>query len=253
MTFKFVTGEPALLTGKALVIADLHLGAERDYRAAGMSMPSQTAAIEARITGLLRRTKARRLIILGDVKHRVPGISFQEEREVPAFINRLNRKASVEVVPGNHDGWLARLCPEVTIHPSGGVMLGDFWLCHGHAWPPAEALNAEAIVIGHNHPQVEFVDRLGKAWRERIWVRTNINHKPLRNRYKKLPKNVPELIIMPAFSPLIGGWAVNKAGDWKTQHRNTPEGMGPLTRSADIRHARAFLLDGTFLGGVSNI
>ncbi len=249
MTLKFITGEPALLIGKALVIADLHIGAERDYRAAGISMPSRTQDVQDRIESLLRKTKASRLIILGDVKHRVPGASFQEEKEVPTFLSKLAHKASVEVVPGNHDGGLARLSPDIAVHPSEGIMVGGLWLSHGHAWPPAEALKAEAIIIGHNHPQVEFRDRLGKVWRERVWVRASINPKALRSRYKKLPKKFPGLVLMPAFSPLVGGWAVNKPND----EGELVGGLGPVTKCADIRHAKVFLLDGTLLGEVSRI
>ena len=249
MPLKFITGEPALLISRSLVIADLHLGAEHDYRAAGIMMPSRTQDMQASIESLLRKTKASRLIIIGDVKHRVPGTSFQEEKEVPTFLSKLAHKTSVEVVPGNHDGGLARLSPDVVMRPSEGTMLGGFWLCHGHAWPPAEALKAEAIIIGHNHSQVEFCDRLGKVWREKVWVRTELKRKPMSAHYKKLPKKLPGLILMPAFNPLVGGWAVNKPND----EGELVGGLGPITKCADIGHALAYMLDGTFLGEVGGL
>ncbi len=44
---------------------------------------------------------------------------------------------------------------------------------------------------------------------------------------------------MPAFSDLVGGFAVNRAD-------RRP--LGPVLRSADMEKAKAILLDGTFLG-----
>lgn len=267
MQLKFITGEPALLMGRSLVIADLHLGAEHDYRAAGIRMPSRTQEVQGEIEALIRKTRAERLIILGDVKHKVPGISFQEEREVPEFLSRLAKctglrpderliegkrsrhTISIEVVPGNHDGWLAKLCPGITVHSSEGMMLGGFYLSHGHAWPGKEALGAEAIIMGHNHPQVEFIDRLGHSWRERVWIRAPLSRKMLSIHYSKLPKHLPDFLLMPAFSRLVGGWAANRLDD----KGRLVGGLGPITRCADIKRALAYMLDGTFLGEVSKI
>lgn len=249
MKLDFVTGEPALMIGNTMVIADLHLGAEYDYRTAGIKMPSQTPKVEERLMRLLNETKVKRLLILGDVKHRVPGSSFQEEREVPSFLSRLSRKVDVEVLPGNHDGGLAKLSPNIKIHPSEGILLDGFYLSHGHAWPGKNALNADAIIIGHNHPQVEFSDRLGKIWRERIWLRTSITAKKLKVHYKNIPKHTPDLILMPSFSELVGGWCVNRKDD----EGRLVGGLGPITKCADIKHALAYMIDGTFLGEVSRI
>jgi putative SbcD/Mre11-related phosphoesterase len=249
MELNFVTGEAALAIGKALVIADLHIGAEHDYRAAGITMPSRTGDAEKKLIGLVETAKAKRLIILGDVKHRVPGASFQEEREVPQLLSRLSHHVSVEVVPGNHDGGLEKLCPDITMHPSEGIMVDGFCLTHGHAWPDAEAMDAKAVIIGHNHPQIEFRDKLGHRWRERVWIRTSLKKKPLSSHYKKLPKKLPDLILMPAFGTLVGGWAVNNPRD----DGRLVGGLGPLTRCADMKKALAYMLDGTFLGEISKI
>jgi len=251
MRLDFITGDSALLIGKALVIADLHLGAEHDYRSAGIRMPSRTPDVGKKLEALIRKTRAKRLVILGDVKHRVPGISFQEGREVPQLLGRLSEKVSVEVVPGNHDGWLEKLCPNITMHPSGGIRLGNFWLTHGHAWPSDMAMKADAIIIGHNHPQVEFRDRLGTVWREKAWVRVPLRRKLLQKHYNKssIQKSIPELLLMPAFGELVGGWAVNRPND----DGKLVGGLGPITKCADMKHALAFMLDGTFLGEIRKI
>jgi putative SbcD/Mre11-related phosphoesterase len=249
MPIDFVTGKPALLIGRALVIADLHIGAERDYRAAGIAMPSKTPEMGAEIAALIRQTRAKRLIILGDVKHRVAGASFQEERELPAFLGALSKLASLELVPGNHDGGIGRVFPGIKVHPSEGMMLGDCYLTHGHSWPNKKALEAETIITGHNHPQLEFRDRLGKRWRERAWIRAQLRRKPIEKHYGKTLGKLPGLLLMPAFGSLVGGWALNRSrGD-----AGFDEGHGPITRCADLRHAVAYMLDGTLLGEVRDI
>ncbi|MHC4479340.1 MAG: hypothetical protein ACYTEL_27285 [Planctomycetota bacterium] len=92
---KFVTGKPALLVGKSLVVADLHLGIEREFYQSGIKFPSQTEKIKDMVEGLVKITKAERLILLGDVKHKVPGISLQELREIPQFLEHFSGKLEV--------------------------------------------------------------------------------------------------------------------------------------------------------------
>jgi len=255
-SLRFVTGEPALLLpGKTLVIADLHIGAEHEFRRAGIRMPSQTNKLLEKARSLVRQARARKLIILGDVKHKVPGLSFQEEREVPHFLTELGKITEVEVVPGNHDDGLQKLVPDIRFHPSSGVMMGNFYLTHGHAWPSPDFLNAKRVLSAHRHPVIEFRDRLGYVWRERVWVRTGLKKAAIKDRFKKdiSPKtSVPELVMMPAFNGMVGGSALNrKKQDFRLKRRPTP--LGPLLKAAKTAGARVYLLDGTYLGELDKL
>ena len=93
---EFVTREPALLINsngnRALIVSDLHIGIEYEYYLRGMRIPSQTKSMVNRLDTLIESTKADRLVIIGDIKHRVPGISKQELREIPEFFGTLSRK-----------------------------------------------------------------------------------------------------------------------------------------------------------------
>jgi putative SbcD/Mre11-related phosphoesterase len=254
-----------MLPGRVLVIADLHIGAEHEFRRAGIKIPSQTGKMLERITSLVRQTKARKLIILGDIKHKVPGLSFQEEREVPHFIGTLANEtgADVEIVPGNHDDGLQNLLPAVRFHPSTGLLLGDVYLTHGHTWPSADMLEASHVISGHRHPVIELRDRLGYVWRERAWVRTTLDKSKLKKRFKSLGKSPgkplasaglvkQEFIMMPAFNEMVGGSALNKKKqDFKLKRRPTP--LGPLIRAAKARSAKVYLLDGTYLGELGKL
>jgi hypothetical protein len=96
---------------RVLVAADLHLGLEHELWLGGVSIPSQTEKILARLLGFLAEIKPDRLLLLGDIKHNVPKTSWQEKREIPEFLRRLCARAIVEIVPGNHDSNLADMAP----------------------------------------------------------------------------------------------------------------------------------------------
>jgi len=242
---RFLPGEPALLMGKTLVIADTHLGTERDYRVAGYKFPSQTKELARKVLELVARIHAEKLLIVGDVKHKVPGTSFQEEREVPDFFSRVSKQLPVEIVPGNHDGMLAKLLPDIKIHPTSGVLIDDVYLCHGHSWPSPEFLNASFLVISHNHPLIELKDRLGFRWLEKVWIRAALEKKAIAEKYTaKLKGRLPELVVMPTFSDLVGGFAMN---------RTDKKPLGPVLKLAKLSGAKVFLLDGTFLGELKDL
>jgi len=247
---RFMTGEPALLAGSTLIIADLHLGIEREFFQSGIKLPSQTERMTGRIESLIEAAGAERLVILGDVKHKVPGISIQEIREVPEFLSRLSGRLKVDIVMGNHDAGIEAFAPKgVSVHPVTGFRLDDMFLSHGHAWPGKESMSCGHIIIGHQHPMIEFRDRLGYRFREPVWARGELSRDKLAGKYGKLHGKLPELIVMPAFSALSGGAAINRRPDKETE-RNF---IGPVMRAACEKGMRVFLLDGTYLGTLSDM
>ena len=255
MDLKFVTGEPALLLpDKTLVISDLHIGIEYRYMKSGIKVPSQSGKILERIEKLIRKTVAKKLVILGDIKHKVPGTSFQEEKEIPVLFHRLLEITSVEIAPGNHDDRIKRILPDkVMVHPSTGFAIGDAWLCHGHAWPGKEFLETDHIVTGHNHASIELRDKLGYRWKDPVWVRGEFDRKKLSGKYKDIPKGskLPELILIPPFNDLSGLIPMNSAV--REIRKRLSEGPSPLFRSAKKNNARIYMLDGTFLGELGKL
>ena len=240
---RFLTGEAALQVGKVLVVADLHVGIEYEFRQAGVQVPSQLESMVKRLDRLLKLTRAKRLIILGDLKHKVPGTSWQELKELPGLYRHL--KVRPELIPGNHDGGIGNVVPEMEVHPSSGLLLGDVYLSHGHTWPGKEFLKAKWIVIAHSHPRVEFRDRLGYRWLEPAWLRGKLTKARVEKKYGRAG-SLPELIVMPAFNHFAGGVAVNRGLKEK-------ELLGPVIRCIDLKSARAYLLDGTLLGEIRKL
>ncbi len=244
---KFLTNRPAVLLEKekTLVVADLHIGIEHEFRKSGISIPSQTEKMRKRIEMLSRETKAKKLVILGDVKHKVPGISWQELREIPEFLNKLDKKIPLEIVPGNHDSSLKNLVPSIKFHPARGILLGKTYLAHGHTWPSPDFLRADFVLTAHRHPLFEFRDSLGYRWSEPVWIKTVLKKSIIRKKFPDAKTGrLPGIVIMPAFNPFAGGISVNSKNPGKSEKRYT----GPMIKSADMKKARLYLLDGTFLG-----
>lgn len=229
---KFVTGEPAIKIRNTLVVTDLHLGIEHELLQKGIRV-DQTDEIVKRIENLLRITRTKKLLILGDVKHNVPFIKRVEEKIVPQVMKKISNLVSVFIIPGNHDGRLSELLPKkIEILDSRGITIDKVLSLHGHAKPKNN--KAQTIVIGHNHPLLKMKDELGAYYVEKVWVI---------GRHKETGQRV---ILMPAFSNLVGGVYINEL-------ESEEELLGPVARKIDLKNAECYLLDGTSLGKVKEL
>ncbi len=251
---KFVINERALLIGKVLVIADLHIGLEQELSEAGIRIPSQTEKMLKRIELLIKKTGAKRLILLGDIKHETKGISLQEYDEVTGFLEKLLKKVKIDVVPGNHDGDIRKIVPKkATIHEAKGFSMGNIYVCHGHAKPKEDILGCDYVIMSHNHPAIEFIDKLGARFVETAWIKSAIDRESLKKTFSPKQKsdgdndkvNTLELVIIPAFNRLVGGMPFNTLDE--------EELLGPIIKLADIEKADAYLLDGTYLGKIQKL
>ncbi|RLI98125.1 MAG: phosphoesterase, partial [Candidatus Aenigmatarchaeota archaeon] len=197
-----------------------------------------------RTVSLVIENRLDRVVILGDVKHRVPGLSFQEEREVPHFLNALSKEATVEIVPGNHDCGLRKLVPKIKMHKSSGFMLDDVYLMHGQTWPSKDFLDATHVMMGHNHPLVGFWDKLGYVWRERVWVKAGLVKSRIEAKYGS-HDSMPRAVIMPAYNDMTGGRALNSKDDTGF--------MGPIGGCIRKSSTEIYMLDGTHIGKLSGL
>jgi len=233
--------EKALVLENYLIVADLHIGLERELSEKGLHVPSQLRKMEARIIELLKSTGKERLIILGDLKHNIPMISWQEYREIPGFIERLSQYADVALVKGNHDGAIEKITPNLKVLRELPVN-GEVLLLHGHAKP--SNLDYDYLIIAHNHPCIEFRGEFGYGVTESAWIRLNFKKEYLST--IDIQKN-PEIIIMPAFNDLIYGMPFNA--------RKSRELIGPFFRNrlVELSDARVFLLDSTYIGRIKDL
>lgn len=241
MDLEPIADTPALLIKgheTFVCVADLHIGIEVQLRLGGFNIPSQTPKMLSSLGDLSGR--GRRLLILGDLKHRIPSVGYRENKEIVPFIEHLEDSYdSITIVSGNHDGGISSILPKSVRAVAGrGTRIDDVGVFHGHVWPSDLVMEADKLVMGHTHPSVLLVDSLGAKTNEKCWVRAKLDEKVTGERYRHCPS---ELVIVPAFNPLLTGTPVNSPG--RTM-------IGPIFRNrlVDQKSMGAYLLDGTNLG-----
>jgi putative SbcD/Mre11-related phosphoesterase len=233
---------------RAIIIADLHLGLEQELQQAGIKIPSQAEKFQNIIEKLINETKAKLLIILGDIKHKVPGISFKEEIAIQKILNNLVERVKIIITVGNHDSQLKEIVPrEVKIYSSRGFRVGKYGFFHGHAWPLKELMRCDYLFMGHLHPNIEFRDKFGLRFIEQVWVKTKLDREKIKEKYGIEKTGGLNLFVLPAFNKLLGGLVLNRP--------EQEEYFGPLLKDKilDLEKAGIYLLDGTFLGNIKNL
>ncbi len=271
---------PALLlevdSKRVLIVADLHIGWEVTLTQRGVHVPSQTPKMLDKMLRLVEKTNPTEIIFLGDVKYTVSGIEIEEWRDIPHFFEAIQKKVpTIQVIPGNHDGNLEALLPQpVEILPYTGTTLGDVGLFHGHAWPAPELLKCRRLVTAHVHPMVTFRDPMGFRITSQVWVKAKVDARELarsllkhlgikkhacsqpeglfKERFKVKPR-ASQLFMIPSFNDFLGGRAINKKR--RDKGGKAIPFIGPILRSGSVRmeDAEIYLLDGTFLGTISQL
>lgn len=137
---------------RALFVADFHLGKAASFRKLGIPMPSGTTRENIdRLERALARTRARRVIFLGDFLHSAEGRAPRTLERFGAW--RAARPAiELTLVRGNHDaragdppeGWGMRCI-------DAGEALGAFVLNHEPG-----AVRGGYALSGHIHPSVRL-------------------------------------------------------------------------------------------------
>jgi len=138
---------------QALLAADLHLGKEATFRAAGIPLPEGPSrdTLE-RLTAALIRSKARRLFILGDLFHGDNAIADTG----PIMKHwRSNHPLAIDLISGSHDRWSGQLPHDwrITVHHEP-LLFGPFILRHY----PDKAIKPYALTA-HIHPGILIRDK----------------------------------------------------------------------------------------------
>jgi len=273
-----LTPHPAALVKtkdtRVLVVADLHIGWEIALSEKGIHVPTQTPKLLQKIKMLLSTYKPEKLLIIGDIKHTVATAEISEWHDVPDFFIELKTLINeIQIIRGNHDGNLEPLLPEgIKTLPSSGTIVGDVGFFHGHRWPSPMLLKCKTLVMGHVHPVVAFRDPAGFRITRQVWVKVScdkdqlvrilleknkikIGNSPQETLFKHYgikPKTL-QLFIMPSFNEYLGGKPLNEknsSGEAKGEKI-----VGPIlrTNAINMENAEIYLLDGTFLGTLSQL
>lgn len=190
-----------------LFVADVHLGKEAVFRAGGIPVPEGPGLDDThRMLALLEATRARRLVVLGDLLHGMESWTPSVLRTIELW----SEACQVMVVEGNHDLRAGRgpepgpglaLGPEVGASGGGdlqwvepGTRLGPLALLHV---PRAESRPGSVrptarppALAGHVHPVVRLRGPGGDRMRCPCF------------------QVQPDQIILPAFGTFTGGHPV---------------------------------------------
>jgi putative SbcD/Mre11-related phosphoesterase len=242
-------GEPAAVAHldgeRALVVADVHAGIEAGLRyERGVELDSNADERLSRLLSLLERTDAERLVVLGDLAHRIGDPDGAERDELDALVGAVTERVPLTLVRGNHDAGVAEAYgdrPGVEVVPAAGVRRGGVSLLHGHTWPGRDLFDADVVCMGHEHPTVRLEDEVGGSRVERAWLRGSASPDAFTERFSvdaEALADPPELVVFPAFNDRSGGTWVNVEGQ---------SFLAPFLPDG-LASAEAYLLDGTRLG-----
>jgi len=140
--------------GGTLFVADVHLGKAAAFRAGGVALPrGGTRGDLARLSALLARTRARRLVVLGDLLHAAAGRVAALDAAFRAW-RAAHAAVEFTLVRGNHDDRAgdppADWRVDVVAEPHA---LAPFLACH-HPVAPESGY----ALCGHVHPGVRLQD-----------------------------------------------------------------------------------------------
>ncbi len=241
-----IPGAPAAIASlpgeRALIVADYHAGLEYALRyERGVELDSGAQRRRDRLISLLSQTDADRVIVLGDLAHRIAAPEGEELDELEMLIEDVTARVPMTLVQGNHDpGVATEFADQLDVRPAGGCRIGNIGFAHGHTWPRAEVLAADTLCAGHEHPQVQLSDTVGGTRTERAWLRGSLEMAGFAEdvSLEDIEWRHPELILFPAFNERSGGTKLNiDGGDF----------LSPYLPGA-LDTADSYLMDGTRLG-----
>ena len=238
-----IPNEPALFikNKKMLIIVDLHIGIESQLQEQGLHSSTLVKKMINHLFDICDKFKPAEIFLLGDIKHNIPSATIQERKDIRKFLRIIQGYGTIHIIPGNHDGFIHKLASEeIIIHSSEGFPFENIGFVHGHRWPSEEVMKRKQLIIGHTHPTIMFTDRLKYRTFERCWIKGGFLKDKLNLKYPN--STCSEILVMPAFNPLCGGFAVNQDGI-----------SGPMGKIIDIQNAQIYLIDGTCIGIVKDI
>jgi len=185
----------------ALVIADLHLGFERELADSGIYFPRfQYQDIKESIAIIINKVSPTQVIINGDLKHKFAERTTQELNEVIDLLTYLSENTGkVVVIRGNHDNFVKGLFKrfQKVEFVRETYIDGETIFTHGHEVPSGiDSLKSNLVVIAHEHPAIALRDDVGA----KVKLRALLIGPTYSNK---------DLIVLPAFSPISLGVEIN--------------------------------------------
>jgi putative SbcD/Mre11-related phosphoesterase len=180
-----------------VAIADLQIGQETYFANMGLFIPQfQTKIMIENIIDILKKTKAKRLLINGDFKHDFSLAAKQEWNDVSKFIEEISKYVkTIIVVKGNHDNYLQTILGRFKIRIVDEALIDDYLFIHGHNLPKTDEKKYNNLIIGHEQPGVVLRTGFEKFKLPCFLYGETLDKK--------------QFIAMPSFSPLSSNSEIN--------------------------------------------
>jgi uncharacterized protein len=241
VNIRIVSSQPALILENGqrfLVVTDLHIGFEIGMISNDINVQPNDIIreIHSSLDSIIESEKPDSLVLLGDIKSGIESISKIEWQTVPMFFE-IGMKINTIVIPGNHDGNLARLVPDyITMTSPSGLVIGDTLLTHGHVMPSENFSHVNRIVMGHLHPV--YFQEGSVIDGQRLWVSIKTD----KNKIFPSSKGDLEIIIVPSFNKYF----------YASSKRYHKKSISPiLEKIKDVQSAKIVTLDGSIIGDES--
>jgi putative SbcD/Mre11-related phosphoesterase len=170
----------------SVVIGDLHLGYEIELRKKGINVFTN---LYEKIEKIKKRTNAKRIVLLGDVKHSIFRPSKKEEKIIKEFFEFLNLNfLEIFVVKGNHDAFLEEYV-SAKIYSSRGFKIGKYGFFHGNSKPFKKVLSCKYLFCSHLHSKIFLPENI-KKYEIPVFI---------------VAKGKNKIIILPPFNDILFG------------------------------------------------
>jgi uncharacterized protein len=183
---------------KYLVIADIHIGFEDKIVKKGIFIDPKNIVDELLddLSNIIKKTRVKNLIILGDLKSSINIITQSEWNSVPYFLNSLSKLCNIYLIPGNHDGNIIHLLSkDINLMSKKGMEINNILLTHGHTIPTI-GKNIDKIVTGHLHPILKKEGNICNG--QKVWIRIILKKNEIKNK-----ERIIEFIIIPHFNKYL--------------------------------------------------
>ncbi len=229
--FQIVDTYPALYVPDidTVVLSDLHLGLESLMADAGVYMPkTQMETVKDDLSAIVDAVEPSRIIVNGDIKHEFSETTYGEREEVQEFIDFLTDLVDeILLVKGNHDNYLIYYVDDYdSVELEDYYVLDDIVFTHGHEHTEdLETMDAEYVVIGHEHPSLALQDKIGVTEKIHCFL------------YGEMDDG-RNLIVLPAFSSLAEGTPMNRV------ENKDPDLLSPFLKNhVDVQEMKAIGVD----------
>lgn len=177
---------------KTIIVSDLHLGYEEYLLQYGIHIPKTFSKdIVENLINIVKKTRARKVILNGDVKHEFSGCLYTEYKWIRKLLKELKKLGlDVIVVRGNHDNFISGFLEKNAVKIVDKYIVDNILITHGHKNIEIP-LNINTIIIGNEHPVISFRDEFGIIEKFKCFLLANIN-----NKY---------VVVMPSFNTIMEG------------------------------------------------